>query len=65
MRWAGAYLFGYILLIAGIVGALAKLGFLKDLSPAWIAIGVMIMLGLGVMISVANSGKKESISIEK
>ena len=53
------------MLIAGIVWALAKTGLLNGVSPAWIAIGVLIVLGLGVMVSVANSGKKESISIEK
>jgi predicted signal transduction protein with EAL and GGDEF domain len=65
MKWAGAYFLGYFLLIAGIVAALAKAGVLSGVSPAWIAIGVVILLGLGVMVSVANSGRKESISIEK
>lgn len=65
MKWAGAYFIGYILLVAGILAALVKTGLLQGVSPIWIAIAALILLGVGVMISIANSGKKESISIEK
>ncbi|MEO8195786.1 MAG: hypothetical protein ABI689_03605 [Thermoanaerobaculia bacterium] len=65
MKWASAYLVGYVLLMAGIVAALWKIGLLDNVSPAWVVIGVVILLGVGVMVSVANSGTKESISIDK
>jgi hypothetical protein len=65
MKWAGAYFIGYVLLILGLVAALVKTGVLAGVSPAWIAIGAIVLLGVGVMISITNSGRKESISIEK
>lgn len=65
MKWTGAYLIGYLLFLAGILAALWKTGVLAHIGAAWTAIGIVIALGLGVMISVANSGRKESIQIEK
>jgi len=64
MKWASAYFVGYVLLVIGVIAALVKTGVLDDVSPAWIGIGGLILVGIGVMISIANSGKKESISIE-
>jgi hypothetical protein len=65
MKWTGAYFIGYLLFLAGILAALWKTGVLEHIGAAWTAIGIVIALGLGVMISVANSGRKESIQIEK
>jgi hypothetical protein len=65
MKWTGAYLIGYLLFLAGILAALWKTGVLAHIGAVWTAIGIVIALGLGVMISVANSGRKESIQIEK
>ena len=65
MKWAGMYLMGFILLVGGILGALWKLGFLAGITPFWAMIGVAIIVGIGIMISVANSGTKENISIDR
>jgi hypothetical protein len=65
MKWTGAFFVGYILLIGGLVAALWKLGVLANVSGAWIAIGSVIALGVGLMVAVANSGRKETIQIEK
>ena len=65
MKWANLYFLGYAILLAGIVAALWKLGALQRVGAAWTAIGVVIALGIGIMVSVANSGSKESIQIEK
>ena len=65
MKWTGAYFVGYILFLAGVLLALGKAGVLAQIGAAWTAIGVVIALGLGIMVAVANSGRKESISIEK
>jgi len=65
MKWTGVYFLGYVILIGGLVAALAKAGVLSTVGPAWTAIGIVIALGFGVMIAVSRSGKKESIEIER
>ena len=65
MKWAGMYFVGFVLLIGGILAALWKLGILATISTTWIVIGVVILMGLGIMISVANSGTKENIQIDR
>lgn len=65
MRWTGAYFLGYVILLAGVLAALWKTGVLQRIGTAWTIIGVVIAIGLGIMIAVANSGRKESIQIEK
>ena len=65
MKWANLYFLGYVILLAGIVAALWKAGVLEHVGAGWTAIGVVIAVGIGIMVSVANSGSKESIQIEK
>ena len=65
MKWAGMYLVGFVLLVGGILAALWKLGLLADIGTTWTLIGVVILLGFGIMISVANSGSKENIEIDR
>lgn len=65
MKWVGFYLMGFIVLIGGILAALWKLGLLANIEPTWIVIGVMIVLGIGIMLSVSQSGRKESIEIDR
>ena len=65
MKWANLYFFGYVVLLAGIVAALWKVGALERIGAGWTAIGIVIALGIGIMVSVASSGRKESIQIEK
>ena len=65
MKWMGTFFLGYVLLLAGIVAALWKVGVLANVSGVWIAIGTVIALGVGLMVAVANSGTKESIQIGK
>jgi len=64
MKWTGAFFVGYVILIAGILAALWKMGILERIGTAWTIIGVVIAIGVGIMIAVANSGRK-SIQIEK
>jgi hypothetical protein len=61
----GTFFLGYILLLAGIFAALWKLGVLANVSGVWIAIGAVIAVGAGLMVAVANSGRKETIQIDK
>lgn len=65
MKWANVYFFGYVVLLAGIVAALWKIGVVERVGAGWTAIGIVIAVGVGIMVSVANSGRKESIQIEK
>jgi hypothetical protein len=65
MKWAGMYLVGFIVLVGGILAALWKLGILADIGTTWTVIGVVILIGLGIMISVSNSGTKENIEIDR
>jgi hypothetical protein len=65
MKWAGMYLVGFIILIGGVLAALWKLGILDRIGSTWTIIGVVIVVGLGVMLSVANSGNKENIQIDR
>jgi len=65
MKWAMTYFVGFVILIGGVLAALWKLGILQSVDPTWIGIGVVILLGIGIMISVANSGSKENIQIDR
>ena len=65
MKWAGMYFAGFAILIGGILAALWKLGVLQHIETTWILIGVAILMGMGIMISVANSGAKENIQIDR
>jgi len=65
MKWAGMYLVGFLVLVCGILAALWKLGILASIDTTWIVIGVVIVIGFGIMISVSNSGSKENIQIDR
>ncbi len=59
------YLVGFLILLGGILAALWKLGILASIGMTWTLIGVAIMIGLGIMIAVSNSGIKENIQIDR
>ena len=65
MKWMGTFFLGWVLLLCGILAALWKLGVLANVSGVWIAIGGLIAVGIGLMVAVANSGRKETIQIDK
>jgi len=56
MRFIHLFLVGYFILLVGAVMALWQAGVLGRISPLWIAIGVIISVGLGIMLAV-SSGK--------
>jgi hypothetical protein len=64
MKWMSAYFVGYLLLMAGVFLGLWKWGILEDLGRTWTAVLVLVALGLGVMVAVANSGRKETVTVE-
>lgn len=65
MKWTGLYLLGYVILVGGIVAALWKMGVLASIGSFWTGVGLVIAVGLGIMIAVANSGTKENIQIDR
>ena len=65
MKWTGVYLIGYVILIGGILAALWKMGVLARIDPTWTLIGIMIAIGIGIMLAVASSGRKENIEIDR
>ncbi len=64
MKWTGIYLVGYILLIAGLSVALWKWGVFEQLGTTWTLVCGLVVAGIGVMLAVANSGRKETIEID-
>ncbi len=65
MKWAGMYLFGFVVLLGGLLAALWKLGVLERIGTAWTLIGIAVAIGLGIMIAVSNSGTKENVEINR
>lgn len=63
MKWTNMYLFGFAILVGGIIAALWKLGILATIGMVWTLIGAVIAIGLGIMFAVTRSGKKENIEI--
>jgi hypothetical protein len=64
MKWMSVYLFGYLLLMAGVFIALWQFGVFHDMGPTWTLVSVLVALGLGIMISVSSSGRKSNIEID-
>jgi len=58
MRFVHLYLIGYTILVLGALLALWQGGVLQRVSGAWIAIGLLIAAGLGIMLAI-SAGKPE------
>jgi len=58
MKFINLYLVGYVILVAGIALALWQSGILGRLSPVWIGIGAIVVVGMGIMLSV-SAGKPD------
>jgi hypothetical protein len=65
MKWVGMYLLGYVLLLAAVLLALWKTGILASIQPFWIGVGLLVAVGLGIMVAVSHSGKKETIEVDR
>jgi predicted signal transduction protein with EAL and GGDEF domain len=51
----GLYLLGFILLIAGLAWAAVQVG----ISPVWIGIGAVVLLGIGIASGVSRTRQKD------
>jgi hypothetical protein len=56
MRFIHLYLIGYLVLVVGAVLAFWHAGVLARIGATWIAIGMVIVFGLGIMLAV-TAGK--------
>lgn len=56
MRFINLYLIGFTVFVIGVLLALWKANVLQHIEPVWIAIGLVVALGVGIMIAV-SSGK--------
>jgi hypothetical protein len=56
MKFINMYLVGYFILIIGICLALWQSGALNNIAPAWLGIGAVLAIGIGIMMAV-SSGK--------
>ncbi len=63
MKFINMYLVGYVVLILGLTLALWQVGILRALAPVWIAIGLVVAIGLGIMLSV-SAGKPPTTTIQ-
>jgi hypothetical protein len=65
MKWAGLYFLGYVVALSGLFAAIWKLGVVRDVGLEWIAIGIAIALGIGIMAAVSAGGEKRTIEIDR
>jgi hypothetical protein len=54
MKFIHLFLIGYFILVVGVALALWQTGILNRVAPIWIAIGLIIAVGVGVMASVSS-----------
>jgi hypothetical protein len=52
MTTSQTYLVGFIILILGLAGA----AYMLAVPTVWIAVGVVILIGIGIMMSSKNTG---------
>jgi hypothetical protein len=54
MRFIHIYLIGYFLLVIGAGLALWQAGILRYVSPVWLSISALIVIGLGLVLAVSS-----------
>jgi hypothetical protein len=64
MKWVSLYLVGYVILMVAVFAALSTTGVLDEIGPTWTWIAIAGALGVGIMVAVSNSGRKENIEID-
>jgi hypothetical protein len=55
MRFIHLYLIGYATVVLGAVLALWKAGVLQRIDGIWLAIGAIIVTGLGLLLAVTSA----------
>jgi len=55
MRFIHLYLIGYFVLVIGAGLALWQAGVVHRVSPAWLGISALIVIGLGIILAVTST----------
>jgi len=55
MKFLKLYLIGYFILVIGAGLALWQSGVLDEIPGVWLAIGIVVAVGLGIMLAVSSS----------
>jgi hypothetical protein len=55
MKFMRLYLIGYFILLAGAALALWQSGILRQIPGIWLAIGIVIAVGLGILLAVSST----------
>lgn len=55
MKFLKLYLVGYFILLIGAGMALWQAGVLDDIPGMWLAIGIVVAIGFGIMLAVAST----------
>jgi hypothetical protein len=55
MRFIHLYLLGYFLLVIGAGLALWQAGILARISPIWLVISAIIVIGLGILLAATST----------
>jgi hypothetical protein len=55
MKFLKLYLIGYFVLLIGAGMALWQARVLDDIPPMWLAIGIVIAIGFGIMLAVVST----------
>jgi hypothetical protein len=63
MRFVHLYLLGYFILVLGAALALWQAGILARISPTWLMIAAVIVVGLGILLA-ATSARTTTITRE-
>ena len=64
MKLSGVFFGGFVLVIVGIVAALWKAKLIDRIGWGWTGIGILILLGVGVMLSALGGGRR-TIEIDR
>ena len=59
MKFMKLYLVGYFVLLVGAGLALWQAGVLDDISGIWLAIGIIVAVGFGIMLAVSSSPRAD------
>jgi hypothetical protein len=55
MRFIHLYLIGYFVLVIGAGLALWQAGVLHRVSPVWVGISALVVIGLGIILAVTSA----------
>jgi hypothetical protein len=55
MKFMRLYLIGYFILLVGAILALWQAGILREIPGVWLAIGLVVAVGLGLVLAASSA----------